>query len=195
MNQETVAGQGRRWRGAPAWRARMLACGWMALALVPCARAGDEAPRFGIADLQPMPLACVTFAEPALAPGQAVSVLSFDPPRWWPGRIVEKRRQPCRLTVLPQDSVHSVYSAYELRLDAAPEALPADLSLAVVAPGRVPDVEGKAGVLRGAGEAQPALRLERCAGSEGLHFTVLRDGTPFWHEYVYLGYDIEPSCR
>lgn len=38
-----------------------------------------------------------------------------------------------------------------------------------------------------------------CTSSEGLHFTVWSGrpltGTLLWHQYFYLGYDVEPSCR
>jgi hypothetical protein len=34
----------------------------------------------------------------------------------------------------------------------------------------------------------------RCAGSEGLHFTVWTGRTRRWHTYMYLGYDVQPNC-
>lgn len=34
----------------------------------------------------------------------------------------------------------------------------------------------------------------RCAGSEGLVFTVWTGGTRRWRAYFYLGYDVQPNC-
>jgi hypothetical protein len=44
----------------------------------------------------------------------------------------------------------------------------------------------------------PSAQVRACTSSEGLHLTVWA-GTPLksdrlWHEYYYLGYDVEPSC-
>lgn len=44
----------------------------------------------------------------------------------------------------------------------------------------------------------PNAQVRVCTSSEGLHLTVW-SGTPLksdrlWHEYLYLGYDVTPSC-
>jgi hypothetical protein len=43
-----------------------------------------------------------------------------------------------------------------------------------------------------------ALRFRSCTSSEGLHLSAWPSpkisGRPFWHSYVYLGYDVEPTC-
>ena len=46
--------------------------------------------------------------------------------------------------------------------------------------------------------AFPNAQVRSCASYEGLHLTVWA-GTPLtsqrlWHQYYYLGYDVEPSC-
>ena len=46
--------------------------------------------------------------------------------------------------------------------------------------------------------AHPNAQVRSCTSSEGLHLTVWV-GTPLtsqrlWHQYYYLGYDLEPSC-
>lgn len=42
------------------------------------------------------------------------------------------------------------------------------------------------------------IRFRECASSEGLHLTAWRgkplEGERVWHEYLYLGYDVEPDC-
>jgi hypothetical protein len=46
--------------------------------------------------------------------------------------------------------------------------------------------------------AYPNAQVRSCTSNEGLHLTVWA-GTPLtsqrlWHQYYYLGYDVEPSC-
>lgn len=47
------------------------------------------------------------------------------------------------------------------------------------------------------GDGRPEF-FRFCASSEGLHMTVwsgkLLRGKPRWHQYYYLGYDVEPNC-
>ena len=47
--------------------------------------------------------------------------------------------------------------------------------------------------------AYPNIQIRSCTSSEGLHLTVWA-GVPLksrrlWHEYYYLGFDVEPSCE
>jgi len=47
--------------------------------------------------------------------------------------------------------------------------------------------------------AQPEAQVRTCTSAEGLHLT-LWSGAPLrsrrlWHQYYYLGYDVEPSCE
>jgi len=48
-------------------------------------------------------------------------------------------------------------------------------------------------VVRTEGVASP-LRFRQCASNEGLHLTAWRGNHRTWHEYWYLGYDVEPNC-
>ena len=46
--------------------------------------------------------------------------------------------------------------------------------------------------------AYPDAQVRSCTSQEGLHLTAW-SGTPLtsqrlWHQYYYLGYDVEPSC-
>ena len=47
------------------------------------------------------------------------------------------------------------------------------------------------------GDGVPEV-LSICTSSEGVHLTVWSadglTGERLWHRYVYLGYDVEPSC-
>jgi hypothetical protein len=45
----------------------------------------------------------------------------------------------------------------------------------------------------------PNARVRSCSSAEGVHFTVWA-GQPLrsrrvWHQYYYLGYDVEPTCQ
>ena len=47
--------------------------------------------------------------------------------------------------------------------------------------------------------AEPEAQVRLCTSTEGLHLTVWA-GAPLqsrrlWHQYLYLGYDVEPSCE
>jgi hypothetical protein len=42
------------------------------------------------------------------------------------------------------------------------------------------------------------MRFYECAGSEGIHLglrSAAKDGRFAWHDYIYLGIDVEPTCR
>jgi hypothetical protein len=85
-------------------------------------------------------------------------------------------------------------SFYDLRLA---KGLPLSIAIAVIAPvtsfKRTEDVVSAD--LKHDGH-QDFFRY--CASSEGLHFTVWSgpslDSVLQWHQYYYLGYDVEPNC-
>jgi len=47
-------------------------------------------------------------------------------------------------------------------------------------------------------DGNTTLRFRSCTSSEGLHLSAWPSakvaGRPWWHAYVYLGYDVEPTC-
>ncbi|HWJ96469.1 MAG TPA: hypothetical protein VNT33_17195, partial [Telluria sp.] len=42
--------------------------------------------------------------------------------------------------------------------------------------------------------ADPAVSFDLCASVEGIHLIARRGQRRVWHEYFYLGYDLEQSC-
>jgi hypothetical protein len=65
--------------------------------------------------------------------------------------------------------------------------------IAVFAPGsRAEYVDGEF-VLKTPDAATP-LSFRTCASQEGVHFTTWRGNRRTWHEYVYLGSDLEATC-
>lgn len=47
-------------------------------------------------------------------------------------------------------------------------------------------------------DAHPEVQIRSCTSNEGLHLTVWSGAQltsqRLWHQYYYLGYDVEPSC-
>jgi len=85
---------------------------------------------------------------------------------------------------------------YSLTLEDGAKDLP-DLAVAVL--GRPAITRVAEGMSLRLGTQYPAVRVRSCASSEGLHLT-LWSGVPLqserlWHQYYYLGYDVEPTCR
>lgn len=71
------------------------------------------------------------------------------------------------------------------------------LSIAVVAPARKPVARGGRVEADLDGDGVPE-RFRACTSSEGVHLTIW-SGQPLtgrlrWHRYVYLGYDVDPTC-
>lgn len=57
---------------------------------------------------------------------------------------------------------------------------------------------GSGAIVARLSDAYPNVQVRSCASYEGLYLTVW-SGTPLtsqrlWHQYYYLGYDVEPSC-
>ena len=77
--------------------------------------------------------------------------------------------------------------------------LPGSDTLWVAFPGTLGTRELSSGVITvQLSPAYPNAQVRSCTSHEGLHLTVWA-GTPLksdrlWHEYYYLGYDVEPSC-
>lgn len=150
------------------------------------ASASDTMFQFGIANTWPRSLACVTFQGQELKPGQTIYVIAFDPQRWVRGQVVEKRTTPCN----EQGALDG--TVYDARLEQA-DTVEDQLGVAVVAPNATVAVENKAVVLVSRLDRRPVV-FRRCTSGEGIHFLAWQGGKLLWHEYYYLGYDVEPTC-
>lgn len=93
------------------------------------------------------------------------------------------------------DTNDALLKAYEIHLEGD---LPASTPAIAVSgfAGRF-QTKGKYVVADIDGDGRPEL-FRFCASSEGIHLTVwsgkLLRGKPRWHQYYYLGYDVEPNC-
>ena len=43
-------------------------------------------------------------------------------------------------------------------------------------------------------EAKTPLSFRQCASGEGVHLTAWRGNRRTWHEYWYVGFDLESTC-
>ena len=143
-------------------------------------------PRMGVASLRPDEPACVTVRGQPLRPGDRCWIILFSPPRIVDGAIRERATGPCDSTASLEGGVYKV----QLRFSLGPEQ---ELGIAVFAPGgRAEYLEGE--FVINTPDAKTPLSFRSCASSEGIHLTAWRGNRRTWHEYVYLGFDLESNC-
>jgi len=169
---------------------RRAACLWCLAMLSQFAMAQDGSERLGIAGTSGKQ-ACVALKAADAHAGERVAVVDPDPP------------QRVRWATLERDATDAC-PAWQRRTD-----LPGRIFVLRPAPG---GGEGFIGiVVRGAKgialrntkaivriDGGTALRFRSCTSSEGLHLSAWPSagvaGRASWHGYVYLGYDVEPTC-
>ena len=110
----------------------------------------------------------------------------FGPPRVVDGTVVGPAKEPCA------KGSPEATPRYAVRLrHAIGEG--DEIAIAVSCPGARVEYADGAFVMHTPGAKTP-LRFARCASNEGLHLTAWRDNRRTWHEYWYLGMDLEPNC-
>jgi hypothetical protein len=151
----------------------------------------DPVGPIGVAVPLPRGRLCVAVPSATLSTGATVTLVEPDPPQRTLTATIEARRS---CPGLERATVAGPYYS------ARPEtSLTPDGSLWLVFPGRVPTQREPSGAVTIAlGRAHHAVRLRSCSSSEGVHLTVW-SSTPLtsrrlWHQYYYLGYDVEPTC-
>jgi hypothetical protein len=106
--------------------------------------------------------------------------------------VVGERRTECPLEQ-PLDGD----PGYRASISATTPLEPLQVYFAVLNPGKTPElIDGVVQLdLDGDGRAET---FRACTSSEGLHLKIWSGapgtGTQRWHRYLYLGYDVEPSC-
>ncbi|HVO78593.1 MAG TPA: hypothetical protein VMT39_01120 [Candidatus Bathyarchaeia archaeon] len=136
---------------------------------------------------------CLTIANRNLPVGQIVSLVLLTPQQ----AVVQTEV----LRVLPNgcqnpEPAAANQASYELRIvkGTLPSLAPA---IAVVNPPRPLRQSGNFVVADLNGDHQLDY-FRQCTSSEGVHLTVWAGkpltGKRLWHEYFYLGYDVEPNC-
>ena len=154
------------------------------LAVALWAGAAPASPRLGAALLGSDTTACAAFRGDPLRVGDHVFLFGIDPPSVTDGWIAGPASKPCN-TALDAP-------AYLVRLRRPLDDEPGP-GIALFDPSaRVEYVDGEF-VVRTEGAAAP-LQFRQCASNEGLHLTAWRGNRRTWHEYWYLGFDVEPNC-
>lgn len=148
--------------------------------------ADEQTPRFGVTLKYSDGKACATFRGNELNPGQAILYAAFDPPRWIKGKITKKRTERCET----RDVVEGV--AYEVQMEPNKDLF-FNLGIAVVETEAKTAVQGGRPILLSSINAQPIV-IHKCTSYEGLHLSAWQGQRRIWHEYYYLGYDVDPTC-
>ena len=147
-------------------------------------------PRFGVVVRGPAPdVLCVMMEEPPLSlPKRAVAAWVYPAVA---SEIVLTRRltDAC---VGVKDPIGVSYAA-SFAHDPVPESATSLIGVVITGgPYRVLQPPDEKTVrLR---SANGSLRVRQCASSEGLHLTAWAGKRRVWHEYYYLGYDVDPDC-
>ena len=132
-------------------------------------------------------VACARFPATAGAP-KTFRVLVLSDHLALKAAVKSKQETPCeRLSY----SVHEGAS-YVIQL---PKGSPPVLVGIALPSENWSDVSGSKGTAKWRGDV---VNFAECTSSEGVHLTAWR-GVPLkserlWHEYVYLGHDVEPTC-
>ena len=136
---------------------------------------------------------CVAMPAPALVPGTSVTLIRPDPPQSAFVATFERPVPACE--PLERAMISGPY--YLVRPGALAGQEPGTLWVALA--GRL-DTRGVApeGVVFHLSPSHPNAQVRSCTSHEGVHLTVWT-GTPLksqrvWHQYYYLGFDVEPSC-
>lgn len=107
-------------------------------------------------------------------------------------RVSARRTAPCGRSIVPNDD-----SLYELTVSPHDTVQVGAIYFAVARFSPDVAVSGAEARLDIDGDGMPEV-LRSCTSSEGLHLTSWSAdglaGERLWHRYVYLGYDVEPSC-
>ena len=126
-------------------------------------------------------------SETPLPIDEPVLVVLFDPQRFARGRISSVAQQPC------SEENDSVGTAYSVSFS-EPFSHDMEVGVAIVRRGVTVARKGDRIELRNVLRKRDLIELKRCASTEGLHLTAWRGASRVWHEYYYLGYDVEPDC-
>lgn len=163
-----------RWRtlDSMAQNAAMLRWAWVLAVVGPLAAvtSGVHAQaRFGVVTQRDTEPPCATFAGPRLPSGSPVLIEDTESHRTIAGTVADVTT-PCHEQALVEGT------SYLLNVPSTARGI-------LLAPAMVP------------GSHRPTTTLRSCTSSEGVHLTAWQGRRRVWHTYVYLGYDVEPTCE
>lgn len=147
----------------------------------------------GVAEVRNDGSGCLTIRNDALRENESIDLVSPNKQQTHiTARIEKKLPQTCsRNADIPADA-----SFFSIRLK-QDEAKPTGPAIAIA--GFKGDFEVDGGEVRADLNGDGRLEsFRQCASAEGLHLTVWEGeplkGRRLWHDYYYLGYDVEPGC-
>ena len=145
-----------------------------------------SSPRLGVAVVKADTTACVTFPGAPVRAGERVLIFLFSPPRVVDGAIRQANPDACSPNAVLEGQAYRVALRHSI-------VESEEVGIAVLDPtARTEYVEGEFVVFtRG---ATSPLQFRQCASQEGLHLTAWRGNRRTWHEYYYLGFDLESTC-
>jgi hypothetical protein len=146
-------------------------------------------PRFAVVTLASDGTGCLAARGWTPAAGDSVLIAPLEPAVAMVGVVERVLPGPCRerLGVLGDD-----VSTCAVRVIPRGSSEPG-LWIAAWAPGSAASVDSSGVVLRVPGETE-IYTFRYCASYEGIHLTAWRGAHRVWHEYYYLGYEVEPDC-
>jgi hypothetical protein len=136
---------------------------------------------------------CVAFVAANLSPGTVVTLVDQDPTETTRvGATIGERLSACH--TLAKHNVPGPY--YRLVLPSKEEGY--GPMIAFVGDAQISKDPSGAATFR-LSARYPRVQVRECTSHEGVHLTVW-EGAPLrstrvWRQYVYLGYDVEPSCQ
>lgn len=133
---------------------------------------------------------CASVDSTAVTIGMPVNVVVLSTPqRMLTGIVKSKSDAGC--TRYFQSSESSAF--YEIQITQG-RFEPNELGVLVLPPLTITQTK-KDGVMTRIG--QENFRFYECSSNEGIHIMVRSaagHSLPLWHDYIYLGYDVEPTC-
>lgn len=148
----------------------------------------------GVAAASPDGQICVAMPAPPLAPGTAVTLIQPDHRQAVLVAIIDRPVPACER--LERALVPAPYYLARRTTTTASDSG----TLWIALSGRLGTRRaGSGAIVVQLNAAYPNAQVRLCTSQEGVHLTVWA-GAPLksrrlWHEYYYLGYDVEPSCE
>jgi hypothetical protein len=136
---------------------------------------------------------CMSMPVPVLTPGEGVILVAPTSPQSWSRTTVVGPVAACE----PLDRADIAGPYYALRGGVPPTSEPGGLFIALPSAAMVRTDRG-AVVVR-IGDAYRRARVDACTSNEGVHLRIWSgppgDSKVLWHEYFYVPYDTEPTCK
>lgn len=162
------------------------------LALSAPALAFDFGRQVGIAEVTSEGKICLGISNPKLKQKETVKIINLEKPQQMiTGKVVKKLSKNCFKV---QESASGASSFYLLKAGDLEISTP----VIVITGFKGEFTKDPVGVRADLNRDGIPESFRYCTSNEGLHYTIWSGpplkGKRLWHEYYYLGYDVEPNC-